>query len=389
MSLRHQLMITADYPPRPGGQARYLGDLWGGLSPARATVLGPRVHGNGTDARPVGPRVLRARLPLGGGVASRVLRTILLAVHAMRVARRLEVRAVHAGQIMASGAAALVCRKICGCPYTVVVHGADLLEFSGHPLAGRLARRILAGAACVIANSRFTAAAVAELGVDRGKIRVLYPMVDADRFSADCAGAALRARHGIAGRTVMLTVARLVPRKGHDTVLAALPAVLRHQPDTHWLVVGDGPSRAALERRATRLGVRDHVTFVGFVPEPELPAYYAAADLFVMVSRDRAAHGDVEGFGIVYLEAAAAGKAVLAGDSGGVVDAVEDEVSGLLVDPDSVDDVAAGLVRLLGDLELRNRLARAGRRRVRELFSLERGRAAFAEVLDELAGAQN
>jgi phosphatidylinositol alpha-1,6-mannosyltransferase len=128
------------------------------------------------------------------------------------------------------------------------------------------------------------------------------------------------------------------------------------------------------------------VTFAGFVPEEELPGCYAAADLFVMVSRELASRGDVEGFGIVYLEASAAGRPVVAGRSGGVEDAVEDGVSGILVDPEDPGALVEALTRLLRDPDLRRRMARAGRERVVTQFSRESGAAAFTEVIDELAG---
>jgi phosphatidylinositol alpha-1,6-mannosyltransferase len=382
---RH-LLITGDYPPRPGGQARFLRDLWSGLPSSRATVLAPRVPGEGDAPEESGPEVVRVRIPLGAGTPARTWRTLLLTVHALRHARRLGASAVHAGQIMASGTAALACHRFLGCPYTLVAHGADLLEFAQHPLAGRLAGAILRRADRIVANSRFTAGEVVRLGADPARVRVLHPVVDAERFNAESVAASIRARYGLAGQTVVLTVARLVRRKGHDNVLQALAQVREEFPDVHYLVVGDGPARGDLERTAGRLGIAERVTFAGFVPEEELPGCYAAADLFVMVSRERPSKGDVEGFGIVYLEASAAGRPVVAGRSGGVEDAVEDGVSGILVDPEDPGAVSEAMTRLLRDPDLRRRMARAGRERVVSRFSRERGAAAFTEVLDELAG---
>jgi phosphatidylinositol alpha-1,6-mannosyltransferase len=382
---RH-LLITGDYPPRAGGQARFLRDLWGGLPSSRATVLAPRVAGESDEPDVSGPEIVRVGIPLGSGTPARVWRTALLTFHALRLGRRRRVSAVHAGQIMASGTAALACHRLLGCPYTLVAHGADLLEFARHPLAGRLAAAILRNADRVVANSRFTAAEVVRLGADAARVRVLHPVVDAERFSAESVAAAIRARYGLAGQTVLLTVARLIRRKGHDTVLEALAEVRREFRDVHYLVVGDGPTRGELERKAERLGIADGVTFAGFVPEEELPGCYAAADLFVMVSRELASTGDVEGFGIVYLEASAAGRPVVAGRSGGVEDAVEDGVSGILVDPEDPGALVEALTRLLRDPDLRRRMARAGRERVVTRFSRESGAAAFTEVIDELAG---
>jgi phosphatidylinositol alpha-1,6-mannosyltransferase len=289
--------------------------------------------------------------------------------------------------VVATGTAALLCRKLLGIPYTLVIHGADLLEFSRHPVAGTLVRSILSNAGRVIANSRFTAGEAVRHGAPATAVRIVHPVVDACRFEDRRRADEVRSRFGLGSRTVLLTVGRLVPRKGHDTVIEAMPVLLRPHPDLHYLVVGEGPERERLERLAADLGVERRVTFTGHLDDADLPACYAASDLFVMVSRERPECGDVEGFGIVYLEASASGRAVVAGRSGGVGDAVEDGCSGLLVRPDDPVALTRAIRRLLDDDDLRRRLARAGERRVREQFSREGGQAALAEVLDELVRA--
>jgi phosphatidylinositol alpha-1,6-mannosyltransferase len=381
---RH-LLVTADYPPRPGGQARYLCDLWGGLPRSEATILAPRPGAEASTS--AGPGIIRLPIPLGSSRTARVSRTALFSIHAVSRARRLRVSAVHAGQVIATGTAALVCHKLLGLPYSLVVHGADLLEFADRPPTRRLVRAILGNAGRIIANSRFTAGEAARHGAPVSRIRVVHPVVDASRFLDRRNAAGIRSRFGLASGSVLLTVGRLVPRKGHDTVLRALPALLRTRGDLHYLVVGDGPDRVRLERLAAELGVANSVTFAGHVPDDDLPAFYAASDLFVMVSRERPDSGDVEGFGIVYLEASASGRAVVAGLGGGVGDAVEDGVSGIMVPPDDPGALAGAVARLLSNDMLRERLARDGRRRVLERFSRENGRAALTEVLDDLVRA--
>jgi phosphatidylinositol alpha-1,6-mannosyltransferase len=238
----------------------------------------------------------------------------------------------------------------------------------------------------VIVNSRFTAAAAIRHGAAPDLVRVVHPVVDASRFDCRRSGLEIRKRYRLDGRQVLLTVGRLVPRKGHDTVLRALPELLRQVPEAHYLVVGEGPERDKLEAYATELGLIDRVTFTGHVRDEALPSYYSAADLFVMVSRERPELGDIEGFGIVYLEASAAGRAVVAGRSGGVPDAVEDGISGILVEPDDPHRLAETLGRLLQDRNLRERLSRGGRKRVLERFNRGCCSATFREVADELAG---
>ncbi len=382
--MNRHLMVTADYPPRAGGQARYLHDLWGHLSSGEATILAPLIPGMaGQDPG----NLVRVSIPLGGSGFDRIRRVLGMVFHTFRLAVRLRPVAIHAGQVLASGTAGLFCRLVLGIPFTVVVHGADLLEFSDRFLTGRLVRKILGMATKVIVNSRFTAEVVLSHGVPLSRVRVVNPVVDPSRFSHPKMSAIIRARFGLENRKVMLTVGRLVERKGHDTVIRAMRSILDHVPDAHYLIAGDGPYKDTLQKMARDLGVQDRVTFAGFVPDDELPEWYCATDLFVMISREITARGDVEGFGIVYLEASAAGQAIVAGDSGGVPDAVEEGMGGILVPPNDAVALAATLSRVLGDTELRRSMASAGRRRVQDRFTPDRGHGEMLEVMHEVARA--
>lgn len=189
----------------------------------------------------------------------------------------------------------------------------------------------------------------------------LTPGVDVDTFRPDVDGSAVRARYGLVGRPVIVCVSRLVPRKGQDVLIQALPRIRRQRPGTTLLLVGDGPYRDDLETLAATLGVADAVVWTGGVPHGDLPAHYAAGDVFAMPCRTRRAGLDVEGLGIVYLEASATGLPVLGGDSGGAPDAVVEGVTGYVVDGRDSAAVAERLIALLGDAELRAGLGAAGR----------------------------
>jgi phosphatidylinositol alpha-1,6-mannosyltransferase len=172
----------------------------------------------------------------------------------------------------------------------------------------------------------------------------------------------LRNALALTDTSVVLTVSRLVPRKGIDTVLRALPEVLDAVPSLTYLVVGTGPDRERLERLATNLGIRPHVHFTGHVPFDDLPRYYNAADVFAMPSRE--ASPDVEGFGLVFLEAGACGIPVIGARTGGIPDAIQDGETGLLVPPSSPEALANALTRLLSSPDLAHRLGEQGRRHV-------------------------
>jgi phosphatidylinositol alpha-1,6-mannosyltransferase len=160
---------------------------------------------------------------------------------------------------------------------------------------------------------------------------------------------------------VIVTVGSLTARKGHDMVIRALPRLRETVPDITYLIVGQGGYRAKLEELAMSLGVRDRVIFVGQVSAEDLPDIYALADVFVMPSREHLESCDVEGFGLVFLEASACAKPVVGGRSGGIPDAIVDGVTGLLVNPNDAEDIANSLARLLTNSNLAIRLGQQGR----------------------------
>jgi phosphatidylinositol alpha-1,6-mannosyltransferase len=176
-----------------------------------------------------------------------------------------------------------------------------------------------------------------------------------------------------AGDPVLLTVGRLDCRKGHDMVVAALPLLLKEFPALRYVIVGEGPEREKLAELAREKGVAERVLFAGFQPDERLAAYYRACDVFIM--HNRALENDVEGFGLVFLEANACGKPVVGGRSGGAVEAVVHGVTGFLVEPNDAQGLVQTLRKLLGDSALRREMGMAGRRRAAEEFS-NRGQAA-------------
>ena len=317
-------------------------------------------------------RVVRVPLRLDGGRLSKVFKAQQLLAAAWKFCRHNKVRQIHCGQMFSTGFAGYWCRWLLRIPYCVYAYGADLLEYDGRFGWGQILRRILHGADKVVAISGFTRQCLLESGVAAERIDLVYPSIDLDRFSGTTDREAARRDYGWADKQVVLSMGRLVERKGQDTVIRALHAIAERVPTVHYAIGGSGPHRQALEQLADAEGVADRVEFLGFVDEADLGRRYAAADLFSMVSREIGAVGEVEGFGIVYLEANAARTAVLAGRSGGVEDAVADGQSGLLVDPENSEAVAEVIVRLLQDDELRHRLATQGQARVRAEFDRRR-----------------
>lgn len=230
--------------------------------------------------------------------------------------------------------------------------------------------RMLGYASPLVTITNANARRLKQLGA--GRAQVIYPGTDPARFTPG----SLRTTSA----PILLTVGRLVPRKGIDTVLQALPDVYREFPNVSYWVAGAGPDEARLKALAAELSLLDTVHFLGRVDDEDLPQLYQQANIFVMPVREEAQGASVEGFGIVYLEASASGLPVVAGRSGGAVEAVLDEETGLVVEPQA-EHVTAALKRLLGDDALRRRLGAAGRQWVEKEMNWDRAARQMAEAL--------
>ncbi len=356
------LFVTQDFPPDVGGIQTYSWELATRLAARTETleVIAPHRPSAATIDQTASVSVTRVRG-----------RPDLLPVTALPTVARRAVRlradvAVHA-QWQTVGASALA-RWLTGYPRRIVcaAHGRELLfnPLSGRPGLGaaydRFRRWSLAQPDALLPVSRYTARLLQERGVPPARLRVVPNGTDPERFRPR-GGRALRDRLGIGRSPMLLTVGRLVPRKGVDTVLRALPRIAMSVPEVQYVVAGTGPNRSRLERLALQKGVRDRVHFVGHVADDALPSYYSAADLFVMPARE--APPDVEGFGLVFLEANACGTPAVGARSGGIPDAIVDGETGLLVPPSTPTALASALASLLHAPERLATLGRQGRTR--------------------------
>ena len=276
-----------------------------------------------------------------------------------RIARAEAIGAVCIGELVACGWLVGFCR-ILGLRTLIYVHGEEVSITDSYDSAGTRRRTALGRADAVVAVSRFAREAVVRLmGQESGKVALIPNGVDLARFTPRAPRPDLVARYGLAGRRVLLTVGRLSERKGMDRVIEALPRLRDEIPELVYLLVGEGPFRPRLEALAAALGVADAVIFAGAVPPEELVDHYALADAFIMANRTLE-NGDTEGFGLVFLEANACAVPVIAGCAGGSVDAVADGVNGLVVDGTQCAPIAAAVLRLMADDDLREALVREG-----------------------------
>ncbi len=252
--------------------------------------------------------------------------------------------------------------------------------------------RVYRNAATNIVNSRNTGRLLEALGVPAERIHVAYPGVDATRFRPDIEGSDIRRRFAAQGETVLLSVGRLQRRKGHDLAIRAISRLDRSAP-VQYLIAGDGDERQRLEALARERGVAERVHFLGEVRAADLPRYYAACDIFLLPNRIDT-DGDIEGFGIVFLEAASTERPAIGGRSGGVPEAIADGETGVLVSGTDEEELTSAIQRLAASESLRRAMGTAGRQRVRREFTWERAaetvraiHVAVASAIDGERGA--
>ena len=360
--ITRRALLTLEFMPSPGGIERVLYERAKGYRQEAVTVITPETAGSAAFDLDCEYAIERTDNWLSRHSAFRLLGQTIGPIAAfLRLHRKEPFREIECGQAFPFSLFALLAKKVYGTPYVVWIHGNDFLAIVRLPLVGPLLIKSLRCASRIIANSSFVADLVEDAGIDRSRIRVFRNVVDTELFRPAPPSAELRAKYGLEGKRVLLTVARLVERKGIDSVIRCLPELAAKHPDIVYLVVGAGPWEKKLRELARDLDVEQHVVFAGAVSNEELPLHYHLANAFIMVSRHLESKRSVEGLGLVYLEAGASGLPVVAGRTGGVSDVVEHDRNGLLVDPDSTEQITEAVDRLLGDSSLASSLGRQGR----------------------------
>jgi phosphatidyl-myo-inositol dimannoside synthase len=350
------LVVTNDFPTRRGGIEAFVFALCGQLDYHDVVVYTASMQGGAEFDRELGFEVVRDRsrvlLPTGrvGRQAQGLLRT----------------RGCDRVLFGASAPLGLLAPRLrsAGAKHCVALTHGHETWWASVPCARSAMRRIGDGCDTLTYVSTWCRDQVARAlsPYARSRLRRLTPGVDSQRFSPGCGGDMVRSRLGIhENARVVVCAARMIARKGQDTLVRAWPLVLRAVPEAVLLLVGDGSYRRKIERLSSTPGVRDSVVFAGSVPWAEMPAYFDAGDVFAMPSRTRLAGLEPEALGIVFLEAAACGLPVVVGDSGGACDAVRHEETGFVVDPRDPAVVASRVIRLLQDRELAARMGSAGR----------------------------
>jgi phosphatidyl-myo-inositol dimannoside synthase len=364
------LLVTNDFPPKMGGIQSYLWELWRRLDPATFTVLTTPYEGAAAWDAEQPFRVVRA--------PERVL------LPTPSLARRIDALAAEtgAGLVVLDPAMPVgVLGPRLSRPYGVVIHGAEVTVPGRLPFSRAILGRVLRGASEVIAAGGYPAAEAERAARQALPVTVVPPGVDSARFAPldDEGRAKARALFDLpADGRLVVSLSRLVPRKGMDVLIEAAARLAPNRPDLTVAIGGAGRDRARLERLVARSGAP--VRLLGRVPEADLPGLYGCADVYAMVCRSRWAGLEQEGFGIVFLEAAACGVPQVAGASGGAAEAVVDGATGVVVSrPDDAEAATRALAGLLDDPAARTAMGAAARQRAVTEFD-------YDVLADRLAG---
>jgi phosphatidylinositol alpha-1,6-mannosyltransferase len=386
MSARRTLLLTEIFPPAVGGSGRLFWEIYRRLpkdqfliaaadSPAAAAF--DRTHDRTVFRLPmaIGDRGLRryGSLKFYLQTASRV----------RRIVRDHGIGLIHCGRNLPEGFVGYLVNRWCGVPFTFFTHGEDIGVSRRSREMAWMTRQVMRRAMAAFANSFNTRRLLLEeWGYPDEKVRVIQPGVDATRFVPAERDEAVRAELGWANRTVLLTVGRLQKRKGHDTLIRGLKAIREKHPDVLHAVIGTGEEEVGLRKLVAQEDLTRHVQFLGGVSDERMVQCYQQCDLFVLPNRD--INGDIEGFGMVLLEAQACGRPVLAGDSGGTGETMAPPHTGRVVNCDTPEPLVNAVLEMLADATRLREMGRRGREWVEGRFDwpavADRTAAVFAGI---------
>ncbi|MFS0857861.1 glycosyltransferase family 4 protein [Paenibacillus taichungensis] len=348
----NKVFVAIDFPPEKGGIHDYAYGLISQIPAEETTVLTNKIKDVAASEQfdqKNDFEIIRKRIFWNSNKLLLILSQLILVFQLIILRWRKKTDEIHFVNIFPVGITGPFMKFFFGIKYFPYVHGLDVMGMVNSKLFPLLLF-ILRRSEKVIANSQYTKSKLVELGIPEMQIVIIPPglnvskLIGGSEFNED-----IRDKYDLQGKKVMITVSRLVERKGHDVTLKAISHVIERIPNLKYLICGEGPHRGELERLVRQYGLESVVVFTGGITDHELHQIYECSDLFVMPSRDIKEKGDVEGFGIVFLEANYYRLPVIAGNSGGIPDAVKDEITGYLVNPLDEKEIANRIEELITD----------------------------------------
>jgi len=366
--MKKSLLVSLEFPPKWGGVSHSLYNICHALPAEKIVVLTqPSSSKFQFDFKVYRKKILSRSKFIWP-------KWIFLFRHIQKIVKNDNIDLIQVGHILPIGTVALIFKRIFNIPYLVYVYGQDLVIQRDSQRKIKLIKAILKNAEAIIANSSWTKKRAQELGAQSKKIKIVYPCPDSlkiEDFGQDKLDR-FRNENQIQNKKIILSLGNLVRRKGHDMVIKALPQVIKRVPDLIYLIVGTGPYEDKLRETIADLNLDGYVKFFKNVSNQELPYFLQTAEMLIMPSRElknnQSETVDVEGFGMVFLEANLYGKPVVGGRSGGQIDAIEEGESGLLVDPEDKDDIAQAIIKLANNPALAQKLGQQGKEMVSNKF---------------------
>lgn len=375
------LLVTLDFPPMVGGISTHLYLLAKNLG-RKVTVLAPSCKGIEKFDGAQKFRTIRMKLSTPGkeSLLFNICLLTALAFYVLYYVTKLRPNKIYLTH-WNTAIPTLPASKLLKIPYYLEVHGSEVVKPMRNKLYKVLLNLCVQNAREIICLGGYQKRSLAKEGMPLNKLRVVNVGADLDLFRPDIDPSEIIEKYRLKDKKVILTVGRLVKRKGHDIVIKSLPNVLARIPNVVYVIVGEGPELENLKALVRELNLGENVIFAGYVNSRNLPKFYNACDLFVMASRE--VDGDIEGFGIVYLEANACGKPVIAGRSGGTESAVRDKINGLLVDPLNIEEISKQIALLLTDRKLAKDMGWEGRRLVEKKFNYRLIAKKILDIIEE------
>jgi phosphatidyl-myo-inositol dimannoside synthase len=355
--MKNTLLVTLDFWPNKGGVANYYYNLVKNfprdnvfiLTSAKKEDSNLRIYNQPLLYTLIWPRWLYA------------LKTTI------KLIKKHNIEILWAGDLLPSGTVAYIVHRLFKIPYFVSLHGLDIINSQKHFRKKKLTKKILDKAKFITVNSQCTKNLLKDLVEDQGKIKIIYPGVSERFTEIDNAKLdKIKNKYNLKNKKIILTTGRLVTRKNQQLIIDTLRELVKNNPDLIYLIIGNGPQKKDYELKIKAYRLEDNVKILSNIENDELPYFYKLSDIFVMVSKTSA--DDIEGFGIVYLEAGIFSKPVIASAEGGSKEAVLENKTGLLIKENSIEDLKNGIIKLLEDKKLANKLGNNAQIRIKENF---------------------
>ena len=382
------LLITIEFPPETGGIENYTYNLIKRIP--NSIVLAPNVPNadkfdNKQDFKIIRKKILYHRQHwlfknrFYANSIGYLITSIALIWHSWHIIKDEKPDLILCSDSIPVGIVIGLLYKINKIPYIVFSYAKDVLFLQQMPFMKTLLGITFTNSAKVIVISEFTRKLIMDLKTKKSNTSKINPCVDSNFFKPMNVSN-LKEQYGLSDKKIILTVARLDEMKGNDMVLRSMPEVLKKTPNLMYLIAGNGQNKNQLEKLTSELNLDDHVRFVGYISDEELPIYYNLCDVFIMPSRN--VKRDPEGFGIVYVEASACEKPVIGSRMGGIPDAVIDGVTGILVDPLNTKDISNAIIELLSNEKKAEEMGKAGRARAVEQLNWDTAAQKLRNVCD-------